>query len=427
MSLKRNTIWNLIGTGSPFLIGIFAIPYLYHQLGPEKTGVLTLIWALIGYFNLFDFGFGRALTQQVAINLVHERRDLLPGLIKIGLFSTVLTGLSGGILFASLAYPLAMTWLRLSEAVQLSTAHALLIAAFGIPLTTITSGLRGVLEGFDEFPKVNVLRALLGAGNFGLPALSVSLFGPSLTFVIASLIAARFILLIAHVWLVAKKLPQKWLDVSPDRQDFKKLIGFGTWITVSSIVSPLMATADRFFVSGIVGAGVVAFYTVPAEALMRVLVLPGAITTALFPRFSALLSTDPIAAKILYRKSLVVVSMLMIPVCVLITLGSYQGLTLWLGSDFAENAWRITVVMAIGAMFNGVAFVPFALLQAGGHAKTVAKIHLFELVLYLPLLIIGLKTFGLIAAPIAWSARVALDLALLLTFASSRGFGGRAS
>ena len=427
MSIKRNTIWNLIGTGSPLLIGVFAIPYLYRHLGMEKTGVLTLVWALIGYFSLFDFGFGRALTQQVAVNLSNSREDRLPGLIKVGLFSTALTGLIGGVILGALADPLGREWLHVSAATQSSTTHALLVAAVGIPLTTVTTGLRGVLEGFDEFKNINILRSILGAGNFGLPVLSVSLFGSSLTLVIASLVIARIILLVAHFWLVGQKLPKEWFNAHLDKKQFATLSSFGTWVTISNIVGPLMVSADRFFLSSIVGAGVVAYYTVPAEMLTRVLILPGAITTALFPRLSAELARDRTSAKILYRKSMIVVTSLMLPICVLIAAASYPGLALWLGRDFADHAWRITTIMALGVFLNSIAFVPFAVLQAGGHAKLVAKIHLFELIIYIPCLIIGLKSMGLMAAPIAWSARVALDLVLLLTFASSRGVGEQTS
>jgi hypothetical protein len=55
MSLKRNIVWNLAGTGLPLLVGALTIPYLPRTTGVEAFGVLTLVWALIGYFSLFDF------------------------------------------------------------------------------------------------------------------------------------------------------------------------------------------------------------------------------------------------------------------------------------------------------------------------------------------------------------------------------------
>ena len=66
MSLKKDTVYNLLGNGVPLLAAAVAIPYLLTSLGNEKFGLLALIWSLIGYFGLFDFGVGRALTYEVS-------------------------------------------------------------------------------------------------------------------------------------------------------------------------------------------------------------------------------------------------------------------------------------------------------------------------------------------------------------------------
>ena len=98
MSLRRNTLWNLAGTGLPLLIGAVTIPFLIRRVGVEAFGVLTLIWALIGYFSLFDFGLGRALTQQIASACASGQESRVPRLAKSGLAFTALTGCVGGIL-----------------------------------------------------------------------------------------------------------------------------------------------------------------------------------------------------------------------------------------------------------------------------------------------------------------------------------------
>jgi O-antigen/teichoic acid export membrane protein len=100
MSIKRNAAWNLVGMGVPLLFGAAAIPFLLRKIGVEALGILTLIWALIGYFSLFDFGLGRALTQQVAVCRASPDQRDLPVLVKTGLLFTAWTGLAGGILLA---------------------------------------------------------------------------------------------------------------------------------------------------------------------------------------------------------------------------------------------------------------------------------------------------------------------------------------
>jgi O-antigen/teichoic acid export membrane protein len=418
MSLRRNTIWNLAGMGLPLLLGLVAIPYLYSHLGAEKIGILTLVWALIGYFSLFDFGLGRALTQQVSASRAAGHEAEVPTLVKSGLLFTALTGLAGGLLLAVLAYPLGFGWLNTSKGLQESVALSLLVAALGIPMTTITTGLRGVLEAYEDFPKVNILRMLLGASNFGLPMLSVMWLGPSLVWVIGSLVVARLGVLLAHLTLVERRLPKQWHKTPFSKAKLQKLFSFGAWMTVSNIVGPLMVTADRFIISAVLGASVVAFYTVPAEMLLRILIVPAALTSALFPRLSIVMTANLAEAGRIYRKCLTLVSSVLFAVCVPIAIGSRWGMTLWLGQDFADQSWIVVSVMALGLLFNGIAHVPFSVIQAAGDARTTAYIHLLELLLYIPLLFVSMQIFGLVGAAVAWTIRVGFDLGILLIYAN---------
>src|ERR1700733_5928650 len=64
--LAANLVWNLTGESMPVLAAAIAIPILVHRLGTDRFGVLTLSWMVAGYFGLFDFGLGRALTKTMA-------------------------------------------------------------------------------------------------------------------------------------------------------------------------------------------------------------------------------------------------------------------------------------------------------------------------------------------------------------------------
>ncbi|SFA80042.1 Membrane protein involved in the export of O-antigen and teichoic acid [Collimonas sp. OK607] len=419
MSIKKNTIWNLAGTGAPLLVGIFSIPYLMSELGVEAFGILTLVWALIGYFSLFDFGLGRALTQKVAsqraLGITHE----LPQLIKAGLVFTIAAGIIGGIILALLAAPLGYSWLNVSILLRKNAVYSLAIAAIGIPLTTITTGLRGVLEGYEDFKKINLLKMLLGVANFGLPVISIIVFGPVLEIAVASLVFARLLNMVLHIYPIKEKLGWTWISAKTSYAHVRDLWQFGIWMTISNIISPLMVTADRFLISAIIGAASVAYYTVPFDALIRVLIIPGALTAALFPRLSSLISTDIVVANILYKRSVLIVVKVMIPVCLIIALGSYLGLSLWLGVDFAKKSWMLTSILAFGILFNGIAQIPFAVIQASGNVRTTALIHFFELIAYVPLLLIALKFFGLLGAAGIWVLRVGMDLFILQSVAKS--------
>jgi O-antigen/teichoic acid export membrane protein len=416
MSLRRNTLWNIVGVAAPFLIGVVTIPYLIKTLGIEAFGVLTLIWALIGYFSLFDFGLGRALTQQISEAESHEQHQQIPELIKTGLGLTILTGGLGGLLLAGLSGNLANQWLNVGENLAGTTYHALLIAAVGIPLTTLTTGLRGILEAYDEFKAVNILRMLLGVANFVLPVICVFAAGPSLAWIVVTLVIARALVMLMHWWLVSRKFPGL-LQAQHGKEKLGRLLPFGAWITISNIISPLMVSADRFVISSVLGATVVAFYTAPFEMLFRILIVPGALTSAMFPRLVRHLANSKEEARQLYKKCLLITAFLLFCICSVTALGSYRILDLWLGADFAQQGWAIVCILSLGMFFNGIAHVPFGLIQAAGDAKTTAQLHIFEFMLYVPALYLGLKTFGILGAPIAWTLRVLVDLIALLVHA----------
>src|ERR1700723_226818 len=101
--LARNTVWNLVGTGAPMVVAFFCIPLLIKGLGTDRFGVLTLVWALIGYATLFDLGLGRALTQLVATKLGSGEDHEVPALVWTSLLMMLLLGVIGALVITLLA------------------------------------------------------------------------------------------------------------------------------------------------------------------------------------------------------------------------------------------------------------------------------------------------------------------------------------
>jgi O-antigen/teichoic acid export membrane protein len=417
MSIKKNTIWNLFGSGAPLLLGAFTIPYLLNQIGVELFGVLTIIWVLIGYFSFFDFGLGRALTQIISKIKLKNDNDYISNVASVGLTLIFALGIFGCILLSLVAFPLGLYWLNVTDIFKNQVAISLLIASIGIPLTTLTSGLKGILEAYLDFKNVNYLRFILGIGNFGFPALAVFMFGPDLTMIVVSLVVARFIVLILHIKLVSQYTKIKIVNIREHIIIVKEFIGFGSWMTLSNILSPLMVTSDRFIVSSIVGASLVAYYTVPFEILIRLLIIPAALTAALFPQITTLLVSDKEKAKELFYKCMFITFSVMFFVCVFVAIFSKVGIEWWLNNEFAEHSWYIASILTVGILFNSVAQIPHATVQASGNVKATSIAHLIEFIIYIPTLIISVHYFGLIGAVVTWVCRAGLDLFLMLFLA----------
>lgn len=407
MSLRKNTLWNISGSGLPLIAAVVFIPYCLKQLGSEAFGILTLVWALIGYFSLFDFGVGRALTFEIGKLKSKDAQVEVSSLMRAGLFLTLLSGFLGALVMWCLAPYLAEDWLNISPPFQDEAKEAFKLASIGIVFATLSSGLRGVQEGLEQFRASNLNRIVMGLCTFSLPALAIAIHGSALGLIVIYLVAARCMVLMLNAY----QLRDYWLaNDGAFRQRVKSLVGFGSWVTLSGIISPLMVYGDRFFVSAAVGANLLPLYAIPQEGLQRLLLIPGSFCGALLPRLSGL---DPTEKKILFLKSYRHLAWSMLAVCSVGALLAYPTLSLWLSAGFASDAINLVLVLLVGIWINSVALVPYTFLHASGKARLTAIFHLSELVIYVVSLIFLVHVFGLMGAALAWVLRVAIDWWLL--------------
>jgi len=419
MSVARNALLNLIGHVAPLAAAVVALPPLVSRLDPERFGFLSLAWVLVGYFSLFDLGFGRALSRIAAERAGTPRESELPALSRVALISSlVLGGVAGAVLITAAEWICAHL-LRLPNALQPEAVTALKVLAICLPFVTGTSALRGLLEAANRFGWVNVIRVALGVLTFVAPLVCV-FFTSSLRAMAGALVAVRILGAAAH-WLACTKLCAAWMpDHSRRFRGAAEMLAFGGWLTVSNTVGPLMAYVDRFVIATLVSVAAVAFYTVPYEALTRLWVVPAAICGVLFPAFAASHAARPDRSIALYRSGLKAVLLAAVPPMLLATLFANEGLTIWVGAEYAQRGARVAQLLAFGVLVNCLAYIPFTLLQASGRADLPAKLHLVELPLYLGALYVFVPRYGIEGAALAWSIRCIADALGLFVLAQRR-------
>ncbi|NOY71291.1 MAG: oligosaccharide flippase family protein, partial [Gammaproteobacteria bacterium] len=211
--------------------------------------------------------------------------------------------------------------------------------------------------------------------------------------------------------------PELRQSVSVDWQMFKPLISFGGWMTVSNIISPLMVYLDRFLIGAVLTMAAVSYYATPYEVVTRLLIIPGALMSVMFPAFATVLSHDKEYAAQLYGKTVKYIFLLLFPAVLVIVTFAREGLTLWLGSDFAENSTLVLQILAVGVFLNAHANVPFGLVQSAGRPDLTAKLHVAELPFYLLILWWLLNDYGIVGVAIAWLLRVVVDTLVLFVMA----------
>lgn len=413
-SSLRDFALNLGGNAIPAAAALVAVPIIAARAGTDRLGLLALIWTLIGYFSLLDLGLGRVLTRRFALADGEDplRREV--AMLRV-LLVRALAVVGAVSVLAATAFAGAYDGPPGNAELGAEVRAAVWAVAAALPAVVATGLVRGALEGRQLFLHSNALKSVLGALTFLAPA-AIAFVAPSLGMMAGAIATVRLVGLAAHAVAAAALLP-KPADILGKAQ-FMALLREGGWITVTNIVGPLMVTFDRFAVGALVSLAAVAHYTLPQEAALRLLLVPLALASTIYP---ALARGEAGAQRDLGRRGVDAALTLGLPMSIAFVLLAEPVLALWMGTDFARASAPVAAVLSVGLLANSVAQIPFAWIQASGRPDVTAALHVVELPVYAAALWWLAHRYGIAGAAWAWSLRAAVDCVLL--FASARRLG----
>uniref|UniRef100_A0A4Y8PVN7 Uncharacterized protein n=1 Tax=Paenibacillus athensensis TaxID=1967502 RepID=A0A4Y8PVN7_9BACL len=408
----KNVGYNFMGYGIPVLAAVAIIPYLIGRLGEERFGIVSMLWAVVSYFGLFDFGLGRVVTMLIAKRQQDQDGEELSESVSTAFGMIVLLSLVGGALLALLAPWLAFRLLHASEALRPEINALFLLMAAAVPLIIASTGFRAVLEGFQRFDLVNAIRVPFGILVFLGPALTAP-FTSSLPYIGLTMLGGYLLTFALYAYLSRRHLRLSWRSFR--LRSVPRLLRLGGWLTVSNVISPIMSYMDRLFIGMLASVSVVAYYVTPFEVTSKLLMVSGAVASALFPAFAAAAAagTSGQAAR-LQRAGAALIYGLVFPLALALVTFAPEGLRLWINADFAAHGQTPMQLLAAGVLVNALAIVPFTYIQAAGRPDVTAKLHLLELALYAAVMVLLIREYGIVGAALAWLLRVCADYALLL-------------
>lgn len=408
MSLIKNSFYNIVGFAIPTMIAIPSFGILARWLSIEEFGIFMLTFALVGYASIFDAGLSRAVIREISIFRFDEaEKSKIIGTASIVIF--IMGLIASSILF--LSSPSLADFLKVSDQYKYVVIQSFKVLSIVLPCYLLDLIWIGYLQGIEKFSMVNVHKSMSNSLIILLPVI-FCIFDSTILYATYGLVTGRIISVILS-FLFCKDIIRK----SKFKFNFivlKRLLRFGSWLTVSNIISPMMVYFDKFLVSNLLGSQKVAYYIAPAEGVNRLVNVPIALTMALFPKINHAKTIDE--QRYLERMSYIIISSICLPITILGISFSREIMTIWMGVEYGIKSSLILQILFIGYYFNSLAQIPYTILQSKGFSKTTAIIHAIEVIPYLTILYFSAKEFGLIGAATVWSLRVFVDFLLLLFF-----------
>jgi O-antigen/teichoic acid export membrane protein len=405
--VRANFLFNMGGMAIPVVVSLVTIPIFIHHIGEARYGVMSIVWLLLGYFGFLDFGLARASANTLAKlgdaqaevrgRVIASAFYLNAGLGLVGAFAIFL---AGGLLFRDLFGLPADIWQEMH--------HALPFVGGMLPLALVSGVGLGALESRERFLLANILQTVGTAAGQIIPALCAVYWTPDLSVLLPLSFSVRFLSVLAIFAMLARH--ERLRLYRFDRALGRRLFGYGAWVSVSNIISPILTSLDQFLIGAKLGAAMVPFYSVPMGLSSRVQIVAGALARAVFPRLSRY---ERLEAVQLTEQSIITLAYVFGGICAMALFLVHPFFTLWISADFASKATLVGQVLILGSWINGLALIALSLIQGQGRPDLAAKVHTAELLPFVGLLWLMIHEFGLVGAAIAWTIRVTVDALLL--------------
>ena len=408
--------WSLLAAVVPLVAALWSVPRLVHGLGADRFGFLALVWAILAYAALLDLGLGRGLTKWAAERAGDDRAGEIASPAAGTLRTLHAAGLFAGLLVALGAPWLVPGVLAVPAPLVPEAVASLRLVGTSLPLLLSTNALIGLLQARRRFRTVALIQAGAGTASFAGPAIAAG-WSSSLVVVTGVLVVLRAAAWLGYRLACRDLLPRE----SPGRRRFpvpRELFRFGFWVTVTNVISTVVVYVDRFVLAALLGLSAVAYYAAPYEMVTRLWVVADAFVAVAFPVLAATLAGDPRQGRAVFvALTRMVVLTMLVPIGLLLLFAD-EILARWLGGEFAREGSGVLRWLAAGVFVNSAARLPLAALHAAGLPDVVARLHLIELPLYLALLWVLARLFGIDGAAAAWTLRATADCIALFLLAA---------
>ncbi|TMH49167.1 MAG: polysaccharide biosynthesis protein [Betaproteobacteria bacterium] len=403
--VRRNIVANIAGRGWAALLSLAVLPVYIHFLGIEAFGLIGFFLSVTAILSLLDLGLGTALNRQFAqysmqSGKAQEMHDLLRTLEVI----YWLIGVAIGVTMAALAPAIAAYWLKPQQLSAQIVSQALAMMGIAIAFQWPRALYGGGLVGLQRQVAFNLLSSITATVNNLGGVLILWLVSPTLQAYVAWFMAISLVDTLSTGLLLWRSLPK-----APARPNFSGQALAGIWrfaagMTGISITSVIQTQLDKVILVKVLPLDAFGYYSLASRVAGGLSYLTSPISAAFFPRFSQLLLVnDRQELARLYHRSCQLMSVLVLPPAVVLTLFSYELLFLWTQDrSIAENTYLVLSLLAAGTAFNALASLPYALQLASGWTRLTLIVNTAATLLQAPLIYIMSVKYSGVGAAIVW-------------------------
>jgi O-antigen/teichoic acid export membrane protein len=399
-TVSRNSVFTVIYNVWYLGSRLVLTPIILSYVTIEEYGLWSYCFVVLSYLALTAFGFNSTYIRYAADYRSRKENDKLNELISTGL----ITMLSFSIVLFSFFYflvPWLLNLLGIDSGLH-QTARGLLLGTAAIFVLNFSlAGFQYILEGEQRIALVRQIHLVASVIEIALIIIFFEndLGVYSLLWAYAVRLAFTIILCTFFAFRVFPFLHVSYKLYR--KEALKAFTGFGNQMNLLGLLSLLINSADRIFITRILHLEAVGMYEIGRKLPNIGLMLPSAIAGTLMPAASYLEgSSQHDRLKRLYLSSTRYLMMLSsIPYAFLIFFAP-QIIEVWVGQGYHMSI-HVMQILAIGTFINLFTGIGTACVRGIGKPKYEIKYMTISAILILTLSVPLIKKLGITGA--AWA------------------------
>jgi O-antigen/teichoic acid export membrane protein len=375
-----------------------AAPFLVHKLGLSQYGIWMLVSAILGSMGILSTGFGDATVKYVSTYRGQNNPAGVERTIRATLTINALLGtLFGLLVWAGAPYAVDHIF-RIEPVFHAASLQAIRISAVILAVRSVESVFVSTLRAFERYGppvKLNVfLRVIVVVSAVVLAAVGRG--------VVAIMIATLFwSALVVVLQAVAARRVVGPLNPCPtfEKTALAEVFSFGCFSWLQSLAAVAFGYADRFLVAAMLGTTPVAIYVLCVQVAQPIHGLAAAAFNFIFPHISSRYEAGEVhGPRRVFRLALLASTGLSIALAAPLILFGKPLLTVWMGSEFAKQAYIVLAVLTVAHIFLAINIVPHYTLLALGSVRFVSTVNVLGGIASLGAVALFIPRFGLVGA-----------------------------
>lgn len=399
MSRVKSAFWGSISSQlfmiMNMLLSIVITPLILKFLNKEEYGFYTILFQIVGYLMMLDFGLSGAIARSLASNRGNDSssQNTINKIISTSFFTYSFFGLIIILIGVLLSPTIPHNFNMGPELSNVSVTITLTISIFiglQFPLRVFSS----IFYSHQRQALSHTINSSLSLLNSILPIVFLSLGKGLWSFVYTNIICSVAGILSTFI-LMRRFYPYLRIRIKFfDKPLLKELFSFGFYLFLNALAVQVVFFTDRFFIGSLVSLSAVSIYALTAKApeLCRELIFR--ITDNAYPAMVEITAKEgENKLKLIHQK------LLLITVCCatiafwMIFIVNRWFLKLWVGENFFAGH-TVMILTLVLLLQHTILHVSAACLTGAGIVKGFSIISIFEAILNLALTLTLGKLLG---------------------------------